>query len=302
MRKLNLLLIVATLLLSSCGVNWHVSTFNYDPIYEDENYIVVSEDIKVDTISSRWDFERKLRTDFNFRWDYANYMMNQPLSWYYRNHNWSPWGYGAHNTWFNSHIYWTDWAFNYPFTSFNSWYWDRHRWNRPWMGNVHYGWYSNTWNNHWYGYGWNHWYGHDSWRWGNYWRNDKTYVHINGRRGSNSVIYNRTPRNNSNIENNNINRRNNNSRIRTYENPNNSNNVIRNENIRVRPNNNNIRVNPPTNNNSRGINNRNYYTPPNRNINNTRSTRPSINNTRTSTPPRSNSSSRSGGTIKRDRR
>ena len=63
MRKLNLFLIVATLLLSSCGVNWHVSTFNYDPIYEDENYIVVSDDIKVDTISSRWDFERKLRTD-----------------------------------------------------------------------------------------------------------------------------------------------------------------------------------------------------------------------------------------------
>ena len=48
MRKL--LFILTLTILTSCGVNWHVSTYNYDPIYEDENYIVVSDDVKVDTL------------------------------------------------------------------------------------------------------------------------------------------------------------------------------------------------------------------------------------------------------------
>ena len=32
-----LLTILSLVLLTSCGVNWHVSTLNYDPIYDDEN-------------------------------------------------------------------------------------------------------------------------------------------------------------------------------------------------------------------------------------------------------------------------
>jgi len=314
------LAILSFWLFTSCGVNWHISTTNYDPIYGDENYIT-SNDLKVDTLNYT-QFKRKLRTDFSFRWDYANYMMNQPLSFYYRNYP----GYlgNAHHFWWNSHQYWTDWAFNYPFTSFNSWYWDRWdpwprwRWNRWWGYSG--GWYANTWNNHWYQYGYSGWYGHNSLMWGNVWRNDNTYVHVNGRRGS------RLFDGNSNIENNINNRRNDNnsnSRVRRYFNPDQNGVIIRNGNdVRVikprvydnpnnvpnnviRPrnnNNNNIRVNPPVNNNnSRGINNnRNYYTPPNRNSNNNiRSSSPPVINRGSSNISRgSSSSSRSGGSSR----
>ena len=294
-----LLAAAAFMLLTGCGVNWHISTTNYDPIYGDENYLT-ADDLKVDTLSYR-EFRWKLRTDFNFRWDYANYMMDQPLSWYYRNQNWSPWGYGAHNAWFNSHQYWTDWAFNYPFTSFNSWYWNRWDWPRY---NWGWGWYGNTWNNHWYNYGYSGWYGHNSLIWGNVWRNDNTYVHINGRRGSSNISVGGSSRGNSIIRNNDDGNR----VIRRYDNPTrgrNNNVIIRNNNnnnnTRVRPNNNNIRVNPNqnwnNNNNSRGINNnRNYYTPPNRNSNNNvRSSSPPVINRGSSNISRGSRTSSKGG-------
>ena len=294
-----LLAAAAFVLLTGCGVNWHISTTNYDPIYGDENYLT-ADDLKVDTLSYR-EFRWKLRTDFNFRWDYANYMMDQPLSWYYRNQNWSPWGYGAHNAWFNSHQYWTDWAFNYPFTSFNSWYWNRWDWPRY---NWGWGWYGNTWNNHWYNYGYSGWYGHNSLIWGNVWRNDNTYVHINGRRGSSNISVGGSSRGNSIIRNNDDGNR----VIRRYDNPTrgrNNNVIIRNNNnnnnTRVRPNNNNIRVNPNqnwnNNNNSRGINNnRNYYTPPNRNSNNNvRSSSPPVINRGSSNISRGSRTSSKGG-------
>ena len=300
-----LLAAAAFLLLTGCGVNWHISTTNYDPIYGDENYLT-ADDLKVDTLSYR-EFRWKLRTDFNFRWDYANYMMNQPLSFYYRNNPRMSIG-NAHYLWWNSNQYWTDWAFNYPFTSFNSWYWDRWdpwprwRWNSWWGYSG--GWYANTWNNHWYQYGYSGWYGHNSLMWGNVWRNDNTYVHINGRRGSSNISVNGSSRGNSIIRNND----NDNRVIRRYDNPTRSrnNNVIirpnnnnnNNNNIRVRPNNNNIRVNPPVNNNNnRGINNnRNYYTPPNRsNNNNIRSSSPPVINRGSSNISRGSSTSSRGG-------
>ena len=326
-KRSKLFLILAILsfwLFTSCGVQWHLSTVNHDPIY---GTVYVADDVKVDTLNYS-QFKRKLRTDFSFRWDYANYMMNQPLSFYYRNYP----GYlgNVHDFWWNSNQYWTDWAFNYPFTSFNSWYWNRWdpwpRWNRwdRWWGYGG-GWYSNTWNNHWYGYGWNHWYGHDSMLWGNVWRNDNTYVHVNGRRGSRLFADG-----NSNIQNNINNRRNDNnnsnSRVRRYFNPDQNGVIIRNGNdVRVikprvydnpnnvpnnviRPrnnNNNNIRVNPNqnwnSNNNSRGINNnRNYYTPPNvNNNNNIRSSSPPVINRGSSNISRGSSSS--GGSSRGSR-
>lgn len=304
----NLIFAVLMLTLTSCGVQWHLSTVNHDPIYGPT--VVVADDVEIDTLNYT-QFKRKLRTDFSFRWDYANYMMNRPLSFYYRNYNsfLGPRYLGnVHDFWWNSHQYWTDWAFNYPF---NSWYWDR--WWRPNRWNWGYGgWYSNTWNNHWYQYGYSGWYGHDSMLWGNVWRNDNTYVHVNGRRGS------RFSDGNSNIQINIDNRRSNNNsnrRVRNYDNPNNNgiiirngddvrvikprvynnpNDVINNNNIRVRPNNNSnnsIRVNP--NNSSRGINNnRNYYTPPNTNNSNIRSSSPPVINRGSSNISRGSSSSR----------
>ena len=174
-----LLTILSLFLLTSCGVNWHVSTINHDPIY---GTITVADDVEVDTITSRWDFERKLRTDFNFRWDYANYMMTRPMSFYWR--NWRGGMGNVHDFYWNSHQIWTDWAFNYPFTSFNSWYWDRWdpwpRWrHNSWWGYSG-GWYANTWNNHWYRYGYSGWYGHDSMLWGSQWnrRGNVDYAYI----------------------------------------------------------------------------------------------------------------------------
>ena len=313
-----LIALAAFCLLTSCGVNWHLSTVNHDPVY---GTVYVSDDVKVDTLNYT-QFRRKLRTDFSFRWDYANYMMNQPLSFYYRNYP----GYmgNVHHFWWNSNQYWTDWAFNYPFTSFNSWYWDRWdpwprwRWNSWWGYSG--GWYANTWNNHWYRYGYSGWYGHDSMLWGTQWRrNNVNYAYINGPRGSRANLDG-----NSNIQNNINNRRNDNnnsnSRVRRYFNPDengiiirngnnvrvikprvydNPNDVINNNNIRVRPNNNNnIRVNPNQNwninNNSRINNNRNYN-----NSNNIRSSSPPVINRGSSNISRGSSSS--GGSSRGSR-
>ena len=74
-----LLTILSLVLLTSCGVNWHVSTLNYDPIYDDENYIVVSDDVVVDTLNE-FQFRNRLRTDFQFRYDFAQYALTQPRS------------------------------------------------------------------------------------------------------------------------------------------------------------------------------------------------------------------------------
>ena len=55
---------------------------HYDPIYGPEEVVLtVPSDVKIDTLSFsqlRW----KLRTDNTFRWNFAQYAMNQPLSWY----------------------------------------------------------------------------------------------------------------------------------------------------------------------------------------------------------------------------
>jgi hypothetical protein len=254
-----ILAILSFWLLTSCGVNWHLSTVNHDPVY---GTVYVNDDVEIDTLNYT-QFKRKLRTDFSFRWDYANYMMNQPLSFYYRNYR-GPLG-NAHNLWWNSNQYWTDWAFNYPFTSFNSWYWDRWdpwprwRWNSWWGYSG--GWYANTWNNHWYQYGYSGWYGHDSMLWGTQWRrNNVNYAYINGPRGSRANLDT-----NSNIQNNINNRRNSNNNVNSRG-PRISNTengiIIRNgNNIRVIPNNN-IRVyNNPNNVPNRVIKPRNNSNP-----------------------------------------
>ena len=298
-RKIKLIFIILSLwLFTSCGVQWHLSTVNHDPIY---GTVYVDDDVKVDTLNYS-QFKRKLRTDFSFRWDYANYMMNQPLSFYYRNYP----GYlgNVHDFWWNSNQYWTDWAFNYPFTSFNSWYWDRWdpwpRWrHNRWWGYGG-GWYANTWNNHWYNYGYSGWYGHNSMIWGNTWRNDNTYVHINGRRGSSNISVNGSSRGNSIIRNND----NGNRVIRRYDNPTrgrNNNVIIRNNNnnnnnIRVNPprGNNNIRVNPPSNNNIR-------VNPP-RGNNNIRSSSPPVINRGSNNISRGSSNSNSNSRSSRGSR
>ena len=52
-------------------------------MYPVEYVIPIAEDTKIDTIGSYSQLRWKLRTDFNFRWDFAQYAMNQPYSWYW---------------------------------------------------------------------------------------------------------------------------------------------------------------------------------------------------------------------------
>ena len=216
----NLLFILALTILTSCGVNWQVSTYNYDPIYEDENYIVVSDEVKVDTLNE-FQFRNKLRTDFNFRYDFAQYALSQPRSFdwnnrllgrqydsrwnsYYWNRTqmWNDWvwGYTGWNSWGSPHR-WS--PFGYDRWGYGIHYgWNNHGWGyNNWMGNVYYG---NGWNNY---YGWNGYY-NNNWGWRQHmndyaWqnRNRSNTVRVNGRRGSISdeVVSNRRVRTNNRV-------------------------------------------------------------------------------------------------------
>ena len=287
-----LLTILSLVLLTSCGVNWHISTLNYDPIYNDENYIVVSDDVAIDTLNE-FQFRNKLRTDFQFRYDFAQYALTQPRSFDWNNRllgnrwNWnrSYWGYGYYSYW-NRDQMWNDWVWGFTPYRWSPFGYDRWGYNN-WMGNAHWGY---SWNNY---YGWNGWY-NNQWGWRNQmnsyaWqhRNRPNTVLINGRRGSsvnNEVISNRRVNANTRVGANNTRT---NTKPRIYVRPENNNNVI------IRNNNNNtrtIRVTPTVpvirNNNTRPSYNN---TLPSNNVrprvntnNNTRSTSTNVNRSTTS--------------------
>jgi hypothetical protein len=302
MKKL--LAIISLIMLSSCGASWQLSTLNHDPIYEDENYIVVSDDVKIDTLSE-FQFRNKLRTDIGFRLDFARYALSQPRSFDWNNRllgrqydsRWNNYYWG-----WNRDQMWNDWAWGY--TGWNSWG-SPHRWspfgydrwgygiyygwnNHGWGYGNHYGWYGSHFNNYYGGwpyYG-NNVYGIPGWRSG---RTNTVYINgrrssirtevNNGRRTRNTTTRRSTnnTRNNEVIINNSPNR-NNNTRVRVYRrienNPSNTN--TRPRIIREKPP---VRNNRPSfNNNSRPSNNSRPV------INNSR---PS--NTRSSTPVRSSS-------------
>jgi len=274
---LKLVSILSLVLLTSCGANWSISTFNYDPIYEDENYVVISDDIKIDTLSE-FQFRNRLRTDFQLRYDFAQYALSQPRSFDWNNrllgtrYNWnnSYWGY---NYYWNRTDMWHDWVWGFTPHRWSPFGYDLWGYNN-WMGNVHYGW---GWNNY---YGWNS-YNNWDWRMNNYvWQNRyrSNTVYVNGRRGSNQTTINnsnRRPRTNNTIRN----RNNTPTTPRTIR-PNNDTRIIR-TNTR------NSDVRPPMRTNSSN----NYNSPPR--------VRPSQNtNTRSVRPT---STRKSGGTPKRQR-
>ena len=284
-----LVIIAAT---SSCSSSFYLSTMHHDPIYGPEEVALqVPSDVKIDTLSYsqlRW----KLRTDSRFRWDFAQYAMDQPYSWYTSNYSFSHWRpYTSFDVYWNRYQFWNDWAFNYPFFDYG---WGYNSW----------GW--NTWGNHWNNWAWNRYRPYNHWNnwytgpWSNpgynvIWNSSRENTMISysrGRRGSRfidngnsnientiSTRYNR-PRNNVNNNNNVINNivdrlRDRFNDVRVYNNPNNvpNNNVIRYNNGRP--------VVPNNNNNSRPVHNWN---------NNTINPRPSIPNINNS----SNSFSRGG--------
>ena len=237
------------LLLCSCGVQlkYGTATAYSDGIYEDKVILEVPANISIDTLSYS-QFRWKLRTDFNFRWDYAQYAINQPYNWYFNNFRYNYWRpYNSFDFYWNRYSYWTDWAYNYPY------YWGYSSWHNPWRNywyrpyNWGYSWYNGPWHNQGYNVVWN-----SS-------RRNNNIAYINGRRGSKNFTIN-----NNNIENT-IVRRYNNPRVNVdNSNLNNIVNELR-ENYNIKP-----RI---INNNSNNINNNNIR--PNYNINNSK---PSYNN------------------------
>ena len=288
MKKLLILLL--GLLLTGCSATYQLSTLNHDPIYD--TVLEVPADVQIDTLSFR-QLRWKLRTDFQFRYDFATYAMNQPYSWYMSNYRYSYWRpYNSFDVYWNRHSFWNDWAFSYPYNyGWNNWnrpYWG---WNNSWW-NGYNSWYNGPFHNPGYNVAWNS-------------SRNNNVAYINGRRGSNNIV-NRT---NSNIENRIVVNRNkprnnnnpnvideivvklrdkiNNKPIRVYNNPNNV--IINNNNnskprVYVRPNN----SNPVNSNNPSRI-----YTRPSSNTN-TSTTRSSGN------VSRSNSVSRGGNSNKRN--
>ena len=297
MKKL--ILFIGLLLFTGCSTTWHLSTLNHDPIYDLE----VPANVQIDTLSSsqlRW----KLRTDFRFRYDFAQYALSQPRSFDWNNrilgnryNFYNP--YWSYNYSWNRDMMWNDWVWGY--NSYNMW--SPFRYDR--WGYNYYGW--NSW-------GWNGYYG-NSWGWrqqmNNYaWqhRNRPNTAYINGRRGSNN-IQSRIAANNNQTR---VNKRNlviEEDGVRWYSNPNENVDEIALK-LRDKINNKNIRVynnpnNPNLNNNSKPR----VYVRPNNNSNNNSNTRiytrPPVNTNNSSTRPsgnvsRSNSVSRGGNSNRKN--
>ena len=286
-------LILLILLFTGCA-SFQVSTLNHDPIYD--TVLVVPADVQVDTLTVsqlRW----KLRTDFKFRYDFAQYALSQPRSFDWNNRvlgnrysffNQYSFGY---NTYMSRDMMWNDWVWGY--NSYSPHMWSPFRYDR--WGYNSYGWNNYGWNS----WGWNGYYG-NGWGWrqqmNDYaWqhRNRTNTAYINGRRGSNNIqsriVVNNTNRTRVNVREDKVDllvnkiRKRVNNNIRVYNNPNNPN--LNNNNkprVYVRPNNN-------SNNNTPSR----IYTRPSSNTN-TSTTKPSSN------VSRSTSTSRGGNSNKKN--
>ncbi|MDB4489653.1 hypothetical protein N9034_00555 [bacterium] len=183
MKKILLLL---GLLLTGCSTTWHVSTTGHDPIYD--TVLEVPADVQIDTLSVsqlRW----KLRTDFRFRYDYAQYALRQPISFDWNNRYvrfnrfnrstnfwYSNWNYGYSYAPWDRHQMWNDWVWGFPYGGGIGWSysWNNRRWSSNHWGNTY------GWNNY---YGWGNGYG-----WNNYNRYRGTNVSYH--RGRRSGVVN----------------------------------------------------------------------------------------------------------------
>ena len=253
------------LMVTGCS-SYRLATVS-DDMYPVDFTIPVSNETKIDTIDSYFKLKYKLKTDFNFRWDFAQYAMQQPYSWYWNNPRldgiWRP--YNRFDVYFYSNWFWSDWAWNYPYNNYYGW----NHWYRPWgYYNWGYSWYNGPWHNSGYNVVWNS-------------SRRNNIANVNGPRGSriNSIIprdnnnientivrrYNK-PRNNNNIDNivNEL-RENYNVKPRVYNNPNNipnNNKPIINNNIKPNWNNSRPIYNNNFNSNSTIRNNNSFSTPP----------------------------------------
>ena len=258
-----LLLLTGLILLTGCA-SFQVSTLNHDPIY-----VIEGSDAEITVINNEFELQRLLRTDFNFRYDFAQYAISQPRSFDWNNRVLGN-RYSFYNPYYSRSQMWNDWVWGYNWNSPHNWSpFGYDRW-----GYNNYGWNNYGWNNWgWNNYGWNN-YGWNNWGWrqqmNNYaWqhRNRPNTVRINGRRGSNNIQ--------SRIVTNNTNRT---RVVNTKPIINNSNLVIEEDGVRWYSSNKPrvIKNKPRINNNIRTINTnptpvRIYQRPNTRSVNNSRS-------------------------------
>jgi len=202
-----LLMGILLMLLTSCGVGLRYTALNHaghiDGIYSSNDVVInVPSNVQIDTLNYR-QLQWKLRTDFQFRFDFAQYALSQPRSFDWNNrilgnrYNWNRnnWGYSYYSYWNRTQM-WNDWAWGFTPHRWSPFGYDMWGYNN-WMGNAHWGWNNSWWN------GYNNWYngpfhnpGYNV-AWNSSRNNNVAY--INGRRGSNITNYNN--RTNSNIEN-----------------------------------------------------------------------------------------------------
>ena len=136
MKKSLFLLLV--LLLTGCAT-FQVSTLNHDT---------------VNVIENEFELRNLLRTDFNFRYDFAQYALRQPRSFDWDNRVLGN-RYNFYNPYYSRTQMWNDWIWGYSYLisyrwspfgydrwGYNNYYgWNNYGWN--WYNNWHYGsWYN----------------------------------------------------------------------------------------------------------------------------------------------------------------
>ena len=180
-----ILILLLLTLLTGCA-SFQVSTLNHDPIYSIEG-----SDAEITVIDNEFELQRLLRTDFNFRYDFAQYAISQPRSFDWNNRVLGN-RYSFYNPYYSRSQMWNDWVWGYNWNS-------PHRWSpfgydRWGYNNYGYGigwsyswnnrrWSSNSWNNT---YGWNNHYGWNTgnnWFYGNNYNRRTATSNINGNRG-----------------------------------------------------------------------------------------------------------------------
>jgi len=169
MNLKNLLLVFFLIIFNSCALSLKVG----EKTYPTQNPNIIN----AETLSYsqlRW----KLRTDFNFRYDYAQYAMSQSRSFDWNNpllnnrYRFSN-PYLGYNYYWNRNEMWNDWL----------WGFTPHRWSI--FGQDRWGYNNYTWNNP---YGWGNYYGWNNWNtWNSHlnpnWGRSSTYGRRNASRG-----------------------------------------------------------------------------------------------------------------------
>ena len=185
MRLLYLLFI---LLFTSCGIGFQYTTLNHtghiDGIYSSRDYTV-------DTLNE-FQVRNKLRTDFNFRYDIAQYALSQPASFDWNNRLLGN-RYSFYNPYYSRTQMWNDWVWGYNW--YSPYRWSPFGYNNYGMG-WSYSWNNRRWSSNQWGnpYGWNNYYGWNNGFYNRY-RGTNVAYHI-GRRNNPRTINRRTVNNN----------------------------------------------------------------------------------------------------------